>query len=250
MNPTIFISYARANEDFVRKLADFLRLNGFDVWFDKDSLLAGDDWQSVIFREISNARIFLVCFSAESMDHRGYFHKEMRIAMDVAQTIPPNVLYIVPIRINHCPIPEVLSRYHVLSAFDNNGWQADLLKSLRRSFPESQEETGTITVNTRPIAGPKGHILTMSYDPERFVFTFLNQIYYSLTGFVREYTYGTVWCLRDDKAGDLYDAANEDERIKLRFATLKDVGFQRGMKLSTVWVRDYPGHNRRLPKPE
>src|SRR5882724_3534389 len=109
MDPTIFISYARPNLEFVRTLAELLRSNGFGVWFDKDSLLVGDDWESVIIREIKNARIFLVCFSAESVDRRGYFHKEMRVAMDVAQTIPPNVLYVVPIRINKCPIPDALS---------------------------------------------------------------------------------------------------------------------------------------------
>jgi len=48
----IFLSYAHADVVSVRKLHKYLRDKGFDVWFDKESLVPGQDWQiEVLFHE-------------------------------------------------------------------------------------------------------------------------------------------------------------------------------------------------------
>lgn len=131
----IFTSYAKPNLDTVRSLVAYLRSAGLDVWFDKDDLLAGQDWNQVIMEEIKSAQVFLLCLSAESRDRRGYFYKEMRTALDVASTVPPSQLYFMPVRLNMCEIPGEISRYHVLDLFEEGGREL-LLRSISAALHE------------------------------------------------------------------------------------------------------------------
>jgi hypothetical protein len=74
------------------------------------------------------------------------FQKEIRLALDVALTIPPNQLYIMPVKLDECTIPDELARYYVLSLFGENGPQI-LLRSIENAFklsfqaePTAQQE--------------------------------------------------------------------------------------------------------------
>jgi TIR domain len=131
----IFVSYARPNQNIVSSLVRLLKSTGLDVWFDKSSLLGGQDWSRVIVQEIRKAKLFLLCLSAEATDRRGYFYTEMRTALDVASTVPPNELYIMPVRLNSCPIPDEIGRYHVLDLFEEGGSEL-LLRSISAALDE------------------------------------------------------------------------------------------------------------------
>ncbi len=64
----------------MQSIVAFLKAAGFETWFDKDNLLAGQDWRKVIEREIARARLLLVCISSHSVDKTGFVQKEMRLA--------------------------------------------------------------------------------------------------------------------------------------------------------------------------
>lgn len=129
MNNKVFVSYANPDLDMAKALVGFLKSAGVKTWFDKDDLLAGQDWDAEIAREIRECAIVLVCLSSKAIPRRGYFHKEMRTALDVAMTIPPKQLYMMPFKLDQCEIPDELARYHVADLFEENS--ADiLLKSL------------------------------------------------------------------------------------------------------------------------
>jgi len=52
MKTGIFVSYAREDQVPAEALVGFLRAAGFEIWFDKDSLHAGQDWKMVIEQAI------------------------------------------------------------------------------------------------------------------------------------------------------------------------------------------------------
>jgi hypothetical protein len=132
----IFVSYAHPDLAVVRKLVAFLKSAGLEVWFDKDKLLAGQDWESEITKAIKQCSLFLVNISSNSIDRRGVYQKEIRIALDVARTIPPSQLYIMPVRLNECSIPEHLAAYHILPLYEENGPEA-LIKSIEFALKET-----------------------------------------------------------------------------------------------------------------
>lgn len=116
----IFVSYAREDQVPAEALVGFLRAAGFEVWFDKDSLHAGQDWRMVIEQAIASARLLIICLSKNSVDKTGFVQKEMRLALQQAELRPASQVYIIPVSLDGCHLPAVLERLHVLNLTDPN----------------------------------------------------------------------------------------------------------------------------------
>jgi hypothetical protein len=114
MGTRILVSYAREDQAPAGSLVSFLRAAGFDIWFDKDSLLAGQDWRRVIEQEIARARLLLICLSRNSVDKTGFVQKEMRLALQQAELRPDSQVYIIPVSLDGCAVPQALERWQVL----------------------------------------------------------------------------------------------------------------------------------------
>jgi hypothetical protein len=71
----VFISYAR--EDIV-----------FDPWFDKESLLLGDEWRIAIVTAIKKCDYFLALLSSNSVQKSGFVQKELREALSALEELP------------------------------------------------------------------------------------------------------------------------------------------------------------------
>src|SRR5688572_1147613 len=65
----IFISYKREDKKKAALLASKLQASGWEVWWDSD-LLGGDDYDTVIERELNTARCVVVIWSALSKQSR------------------------------------------------------------------------------------------------------------------------------------------------------------------------------------
>jgi hypothetical protein len=50
--PKIFLSYAHIDLGFAKKIYCDLQRYGLDIWFDKESLLPGQDWENEIKYEV------------------------------------------------------------------------------------------------------------------------------------------------------------------------------------------------------
>lgn len=64
----VFVSYSRADSDFVRQLNDALQVQGKTTWFDQESISPGSDFQAEIFRGIETCDNFLFVISPNSVD--------------------------------------------------------------------------------------------------------------------------------------------------------------------------------------
>jgi formylglycine-generating enzyme required for sulfatase activity len=67
-NGHIFISYAREDRATVVVLAGLLATEGWEVWWDRDSLPAGQQFHRVIDQAIRDAGCVLVCWSGAAID--------------------------------------------------------------------------------------------------------------------------------------------------------------------------------------
>ena len=138
----IFLSYAHADVAAVRKLHRYLRDKGFDVWFDKESLVPGQDWQLEIEKGLSHSDVILVCLSQTAVSKEGFVQKEIRFALDRALEMPEGRIFLIPVRLQPCEAPTRLSRYHWVDLFEDEdaGYQ-HLMRALKLRAQQATQKS-------------------------------------------------------------------------------------------------------------
>ena len=121
VRPTLFVSYAKEDQEEILSLAHALESSGLYVWLDNKDLLAGDDWREEIEVAIEQADYVLVCFSSNSVGKTGFVQKEMRYALEQAALRPDGKAYILPVRLDECDVPRRFQRIHYVDLFKPDG---------------------------------------------------------------------------------------------------------------------------------
>ncbi len=99
--PSLFLSYASEDLEAVRNIRDVLSEMGWDVWFDKDDLHAGDDWEIKIKRAISKCNCFVPVISQDTEKHdAGFFRLEWSEGVETAKLYADTIPFLVPIALN------------------------------------------------------------------------------------------------------------------------------------------------------
>jgi hypothetical protein len=92
---SIFLSYKSEDVTRVARLKDALEKAGLDVWFDKQDLQGGDDWDQKIEKGIENCTLFIPIISRNSQTVEGEFRREWNRALRRAERMPREVPFIV-----------------------------------------------------------------------------------------------------------------------------------------------------------
>jgi hypothetical protein len=106
----IFISYAREDRARVAVLAQLFEAEGWLVWWDRDNLPAGQQFDQIIDQAIDEAVCVLVCWSLASVDS-GWVIAEANEGLDQKKLLP---VYLETVR-----MPLRFRPYH---AIDLSGW--------------------------------------------------------------------------------------------------------------------------------
>lgn len=98
--PTIFVSYASENADYVRMIADRLLGLGFSgVWLDQKKLIGGDDWSNRIDEAIEKCDFFMPVISREADAQREkVFWGEWQAAINRSKRIKD--VFLIPVGID------------------------------------------------------------------------------------------------------------------------------------------------------
>jgi hypothetical protein len=118
----IFLSYAREDEEKVESLYQKLSDAGFKPWMDKKDILPGERWEFSIRKAIRRSDFFLACLSANSVNRRGWIQKEIKGALDMWQEKLDSDIYLIPVRLADCRVPESLSDFQWVDLFEEGGW--------------------------------------------------------------------------------------------------------------------------------
>lgn len=135
----IFLSYAREDHERVVELYERLADAGFSPWMDTENLLGGEDWQNVLQNMIKKAPSFLACLSSNSVGKRGVIQEETRLALDVWRQKLDSDIYLIPVRLEPCKVPDQLGKFHRVDLFEDDGFER-LVKALE----EGARRIGTI----------------------------------------------------------------------------------------------------------
>lgn len=138
-NFQIFLSYASDDKPTARFIYDTLRENLLDVWLDEEKLLGGEEWEIEIPKAIKKSDVVLLLLSNHSITKEGYFQKEIRFALDIANEKPEGTIFIIPLRLEDCEVPQSLKKWHYIDYFDEK-W----LDRLIRAFKERSDGIGKI----------------------------------------------------------------------------------------------------------
>ncbi len=136
-NPKVFISHA--SEDKVRFVLNFakkLREKGIDAWLDKWEMKPGDSLMDKIFVEgIGQARAFIIIISHYS-NNKPWVHEELnKAAVDRIN----KGTKLIPILIDDCSVPEVLSSTLWEKIRDLNSYETEFTNILHSIFETSEK---------------------------------------------------------------------------------------------------------------
>jgi len=126
----VFLCHSSGDKSAVRNLYQQLLHDGFDPWFDKEALLPGQDWDQEIQKAVSHTDAVVVCLSRSSINKAGYVQKEIKLALDVADTQPENTIFLIPLKLEECEVPQRLHKWHWVNLFEEGGYER-LIQSLR-----------------------------------------------------------------------------------------------------------------------
>jgi hypothetical protein len=108
--PRVFIAYALEERATAVRLRQSLEAAGFDPWLDIHKLMPGQNWRRAIAQAIELADYFVACFSKKSIKKRGGFQRELRQALDIAENVPIDRPFLIPLRLDDCEPPAEFSR--------------------------------------------------------------------------------------------------------------------------------------------
>jgi hypothetical protein len=127
----LFLCYAHSDRDIVHNLYRRLVEHEVDAWLDSETLQPGQNWQHEIRKAILSSDVILVCLSQKFNEQHGYRHEELKLALEKANLMDAGEIFIIPVRLEKCEMPEPLSHLHRVDLFEPNGFKK-LLRALKR----------------------------------------------------------------------------------------------------------------------
>ena len=118
----MFICHSSGDKGHARDLAGSLRDDGFDPWLDEEKLLPGQDWALEIAKAVRTAHAVAVCVSTASVSKVGFLQKEIKLVLDAADERPDGSIFVIPVRLEDCEMPERLRRWQRVDLFDETGY--------------------------------------------------------------------------------------------------------------------------------
>lgn len=147
----IFLSYAHIDLGFAKRIYRDLKRYGLKIWFDKESLLPGQDWEKEIKKAIRESDYFIALLSDKSLSKRGFVHTELKFSFEIVEKYFPSDsgIFIIPVRLDGCKPSDAyerLGRLHWIDVFPQSEYKNGLRKILKVVSP------GTLILRSRPKA--------------------------------------------------------------------------------------------------
>jgi hypothetical protein len=165
--PLVFLSYARKDEETVRKVYDELRSRGVNLWFDKIDVGPGK-WKPQVLRAVRRSRFFIICISQAALtqtgDEPGFQDVELDEAYDIAVNQDEAHFTIVPVRLENCDRGDNrLTQFQQFDVFSHRDETLDRLAVYLGGRALKTEITDDRTESEKRIDGLQGRIVAFHY---------------------------------------------------------------------------------------
>jgi hypothetical protein len=146
----IFLCHASEDKNTALDIYEHLRQEGFKPWLDKKDLLPGQFWREEIPKAIKASDFVLVFLSKVSVSKKGFVQKEFKLALEVLDEMPESRIFVIPVRIDNCEIPDKFSNLQWCNLFEKDG-----LEKMIEAIHESMKQMRIIkpiTLRSKPIS--------------------------------------------------------------------------------------------------
>jgi hypothetical protein len=126
----VFLCHSSGDKSAVRNLYQLLKVDGVDPWLDEEKLLPGQDWHLEIRKAVRTSHAILVCLSQNSINTVGFVNKEIKYALDATDEQPEGAIFIIPVKLEECIIPDRLRAWQWVNYFEPNGYER-LMRALQ-----------------------------------------------------------------------------------------------------------------------
>ena len=118
----VFLCHSAGDKSAVRELYKRLLTDGFDPWLDTEKLTPGKLCRPAIERAIRTSDAVVVCLSQRSIIKEGFVQKEIKQALDVATEKLEDTVFLIPLRLEECQVPERLSDWQWVDMYGEGGY--------------------------------------------------------------------------------------------------------------------------------
>ena len=125
-----FICHAKEDRDKALIIYDELVRRNVDPWIDEKELFPGQDWDRAIQNAIVRSDVILILLSQRSVMKRGYVQKEIRRALEAAQSIPDGKVFVIPVRLEEVELPISLQQWQAAD-FTSTAFYQSLLRGIQ-----------------------------------------------------------------------------------------------------------------------
>lgn len=130
-----FLCYAKENSTGVREFRERLKAEAWiDPWFDEEDILPGQKWEGSVADAVHNSHAVIIFLSSIAVRTEGFFHVELKLALDAAAEKPDGTIFIIPIRLDDCEVPERLKPYQYVDYFGDAEQKDRVYTSLIRAL--------------------------------------------------------------------------------------------------------------------
>jgi len=127
----IFLSHASEDKDQVRGFYAKLQRDGYEVWLDEEILLPGQEWRKEISKAVRETDVVLVFVSRHLITKTGFIQDEIALALNEVGKRTAESIFVIPVLLEDCSIPQELSRWHAVKLSEDSGYRR-LLRSLAK----------------------------------------------------------------------------------------------------------------------
>ena len=114
----VFLCHSSYDKPAVRELYKRLKAESWiDPWLDEEKLLPGQDWDLEIEKAVEASDAVIVFLSNNSVSKEGYIQRELRFVLRIADFKPEGTVFVIPMRLEDCPMPRRLSMWQYVDYF-------------------------------------------------------------------------------------------------------------------------------------
>ena len=127
----IFLGYASEHLSIAREINAQLVDLGHEVWFDKETLIPGVDWDQERIGGQEDADLIIHLCSIEIVSRAGVVNREIKKTLRPIEDQPFGAIFAVFIRLQDFPLPRELTNPHFVDYFSSD-WLSKLKSTLKR----------------------------------------------------------------------------------------------------------------------